>query len=382
MLKEIPQDWIASKYEGRSVTLKNGSIIELKGADNPDSLRGIKLQGLIIDEIASIRNWDWLWHEVLRATLADFKAPAIFISTPKGYNHFYTLFTQGQDGKDNDFKSWRFTSYDNKHVPKEEIDKVKEELDENYFAQEYLADFRSYTGRVYQDFQRTLHVKELADFEPVYYMRGVDRGYTNPTAVPIIAVGKDGTWYQTHELYKTKLTTSLLDNELKALDLIAGVKEYEYETMDSEASGDIAELNSMGYSFIPVIKTSKETNVNYVRFKISRMADRLRVRADTDKPRYYVHPRCTSTIFEFENYAYPEEKDMTKNATEQPMKLNDHMMDALADLNVMYEHYYKEKERQPWDGKIPGTYIRPSPVKDDETEQGDWAEVSFSEEVL
>ena len=90
--KEIPQSWIkATNQTELSFTLKNGSIIELKGAENPDALRGVKLRGLVVDEIASIRNWGWLWGEVLRPTLTDYEAPAIFISTPKGYNHFYDM---------------------------------------------------------------------------------------------------------------------------------------------------------------------------------------------------------------------------------------------------------------------------------------------------
>jgi hypothetical protein len=79
--KIVPLSLIEKKNEvERSLTLKNGSIIELKGAENPDALRGVKLKGLVIDEIASIRNWDWLWSEVLRPTLTDYEAPAIFIS--------------------------------------------------------------------------------------------------------------------------------------------------------------------------------------------------------------------------------------------------------------------------------------------------------------
>src|SRR3990167_10632248 len=93
----LPQALIESKNETElSITLKNGSRISLKGADNPDALRGVKLRGLVIDEIASIRNWNWVWQEVLRPTLTDYEAPAIFISTPKGFNHFFELYQQGQ----------------------------------------------------------------------------------------------------------------------------------------------------------------------------------------------------------------------------------------------------------------------------------------------
>jgi phage terminase large subunit-like protein len=80
----IPQKLVSKKNEAElSVELINGSKIQLKSAENPDSLRGVKLRGLVVDEVASIRNWGWLWQEVLRATLTDYEAPAIFISTPK-----------------------------------------------------------------------------------------------------------------------------------------------------------------------------------------------------------------------------------------------------------------------------------------------------------
>src|SRR4030042_614646 len=129
--KEVPREWVAKTNETElSITLKNGSVIELKGAENPDALRGIKLRGLVIDEIASIRNWEWLWQEVLRPTLTDYEAPAIFISTPKGYNHFYELFQAGQQST-GDYRSWRFTSYDNPYIPKQEIDNAKKELTED-----------------------------------------------------------------------------------------------------------------------------------------------------------------------------------------------------------------------------------------------------------
>jgi hypothetical protein len=158
--REVPRSWVAKKNEVElSLTLKNGSVIELKGAENPDALRGVKLRGLVIDEIASIRNWDWLWEEVLRPTLTDYQAPALFISTPKGFNSFYDLYNQGQGAKA-DYKSWKFTSYDNPHILKEELDAAKKELTEDTFAQEYMADFRKYTGLVYKEFDRNVHVIE------------------------------------------------------------------------------------------------------------------------------------------------------------------------------------------------------------------------------
>jgi len=203
----IPYQWIAKKNEVElSITLKNGSIIELKGAENPDALRGVKLRGLVIDEIASIRNWDWLWSEVLRATLTDYEAPSIFISTPKGYNHFFSLYELGQAGSDS-YKSWRFTSFDNPYIPKGEIDNAKTELTEDTFAQEYLADFRKFTGLVFKDFQREIHTLEPFTIDESWQrFRCIDFGSTNPTACLWIAVDPDENWFIFDEYYETRQT--------------------------------------------------------------------------------------------------------------------------------------------------------------------------------
>lgn len=158
----VPQKLVAKKNEVElSLTLTNGSVIELKGAENPDALRGVKVRGLVVDEIASIRNWDWLWSEVLRPTLTDYEAPTLFISTPKGFNHFWELYEKGQrNGDSHGYKSWRFTSYDNPYIKKEEIDHAKRELTEETFKQEYMASFEKHTGMVYKEFDRLIHVLE------------------------------------------------------------------------------------------------------------------------------------------------------------------------------------------------------------------------------
>lgn len=187
--KEIPRDWIEKKNEVElSVLLKNGSIIELKGAENPDALRGVKLRGLCIDEIASIRNWDWLWHEVLRPTLTDYQAPALFISTPKGFNHFFDLYEQGQR-KEGDYKSWKFTSYDNATISKEELDGQRKDLTEDTFSQEYLADFRQHTGLAHKTWSREHNLIEPFIVPNTWSrFRGFDYGLVDFTASVRIAV--------------------------------------------------------------------------------------------------------------------------------------------------------------------------------------------------
>lgn len=197
--KEIPKTWVLKKNETElSITLRNGSVISLKGAENPDTLKGRFLNGLCVDEIASIREWEWLWDESLRAMLTDYEAPAVFISTPKGYNHFYELYMRGQQD-DPLYKSWKYTSYDNKHVKPEEINSAKKEISEEKFAQEYLAEFTLHTGLAHKIFKRSIHVIEPFEVPQEWVRgRGLDYGTTHFTASVRIAVmpdGKDDMWF-------------------------------------------------------------------------------------------------------------------------------------------------------------------------------------------
>ena len=367
LMQIVPKKWIDKTNDSeKTITLKNGSIISLKSGEKADNLRGSGLKGIVIDEIASLRDWNYLWKEALRPALSDYKGKGIFISTPKGYNHFYDLYMQGKsdDERYKEYKSWHFTSYDNPYIPKDEIETAQRELPENSFLQEYMADFTKHSGLVYKDFSRDFHVREIPDFKPRYYIRGLDRGFNSPTAVPIIAVNSDGDWYQIDEIYETGLINPVLAERLQDMSKKHDIKAYELSVMDSAQKSDIVELAQMNQDFIGAIKESGEPNINYVLWKINKLTQRLIIK--DQKARYYVHPRCKQTIQEFEVYEW--KTNLVGNEEDNPLKENDHMMDALGDLNAMYLHQFDEK-RKPWADKVPGTYIEPA-IKDED--ENDW----------
>lgn len=194
--KEIPREWIQNSNEVElSITLKNGSIIELKGAENPDSLRGAIINGLCVDEIASIHNWEWLWEEVLSATMVRHDAPAIFISTPKGFNAFYELFNKGQ-GNELNWKSWHFTSYNNPYLSKGVIDEKKKELTEDTFMQEYMADFRKHTGIAHKEWDREINFIEEFEIPSNWQRaRGFDYGSVDFTASVRVVIDDEDNWF-------------------------------------------------------------------------------------------------------------------------------------------------------------------------------------------
>ncbi|MBM3211191.1 hypothetical protein FJZ33_03160 [Candidatus Poribacteria bacterium] len=346
--KEIPYEWIYKKNEVElSITLKNGSIIELKGAENPDALRGIKLRGLIIDEIASIRNWDWLWQEVLRPTLTDYIAPAIFISTPKGFNHFFDLYEMGQLAN-RDYCSWKFTSYQNPYIKKEEIDNAKKELTDDTFAQEYLADFRKYTGLVYKEFQRETHVIDPFDIPDNWSVyRGIDFGSTNPTACIFIAVDGDENWFIVDEHYRSGET---IDYHAGVINSKPLSKRVVATYGDPSGAQWISEFSERGIYITPADKEIGTNFNSWVRFGIEKVAEKLKqtpgktvsIGYKTNEkgcPGLFIFSSCQNTIREFETYRW-KEKSVTQaqdlNEPDVPEKANDHAMDALRYFAVSY----------------------------------------------
>ena len=139
-----------------SITLVNGAVISLKGAEDPDRLRGRALRFVVLDEFADMR--PETWEEVLRPALADFQAPALFIGTPKAYNALYSLFLRGQTGGDPDWQSWQFRTVDNPTMSKAEIESARLSMDARTYRQEYEASFEAVGGRAYVAFSRVRHV--------------------------------------------------------------------------------------------------------------------------------------------------------------------------------------------------------------------------------
>lgn len=115
----------------------NGARIRLFGADNPDGLRGLRLDGAVVDEPAQIR--PDAWSEVLQPTLADREGWALFIGTPHGINLFSELFFKAATLPD--WCALRFTVDETGALPAKEVKRLRAEMSENVFAREFLCDF-------------------------------------------------------------------------------------------------------------------------------------------------------------------------------------------------------------------------------------------------
>jgi PBSX family phage terminase large subunit len=313
------------------VRLVNGSSISLRGWENIETLRGQKYDFIVVDEVAMMRNFWENWSEIIRPTLTDTKGEGLFISTPKGFNHFYDLYNvatngfPGGNGKpDPDFASFTHTTYDNPHIPKEEVDKAKEELTEDRFAQEYLADFRKTEGLVYKEFDRRVHV--ITDVEEWLAANGqqqsrryggVDFGFVHPAAVLSVIETNDSTFIVTDEWYHTERTDEQIAEYTAS-------EKYQVVYPDPANAGGVQELRRQGCNVRDVIKgkDSVKNGINTVRelFKAGRLL---------------VHASCKNLIFELETYSYGEANSKTGKIDENPIKENDDAVDALRYVIMM-----------------------------------------------
>lgn len=298
------------------------SLIQLRGWEAVETLRGQQFDLMILDEAASMRNFYLNWQEVLLPTLTFRKGNVLFISTPKGFNHFYDLFNT----QDKDFKSFHFTSYDNPFLNKEEINKAKEKSTEDRFAQEYLADFRKTEGLVYKEFNRERHVTTETPKEITKCIAGCDFGHTNPACILEIAINGDNHYWIRSEFYKTKQTNEQIVRAL--LDIRPN------EVYPDPAEPDrIEELRKAGLSIREVSKDIPN-GVN-------------RVRELFKQNRIHIHPECKNLIWELETYRYPDKRP-DHNEEEKPIKENDHAVDALRYALYSIEPIYGHTNTDPY----------------------------------
>ena len=204
LLHELGRPVIKSSHiNNLEILLVNGRKILVRGADNPDSLRGVSLTYVVLDECAFIK--EDVWQKIIRASLSDKKGRALFISTPSGRNWFYDVFKLGTEGSDEEWKAWHFTTKDNETIDPKEIDAAERTLSSFAFKQEYLSSFDNAGQDVFKEqwlkyapeptYGSYVIAIDLAGFEDVGKNAGAAKKRLDESAISIVKVCDDGSWW-------------------------------------------------------------------------------------------------------------------------------------------------------------------------------------------
>lgn len=212
------------------VTLVNGIKIHLRSAENPDTLRGLKLHFAVIDEAAFIKD-DNLWSRIIRPALSDLKGGAWFISSPSGRNWFYDLYKVGLENEDKDWKSWHKTTFDNPTIDPTEIESAKKSLSSFSFKQEFMASFDNAGQDVFKEtwlkkapepqYGSYVIAIDLAGFEEVGKNPNATKSRLDETAISIVKVLDNGDWWV------KKIEHGRWDIRATASKILLAVREYQ-----------------------------------------------------------------------------------------------------------------------------------------------------------
>lgn len=318
------------------IELPWGSRIEVKSAAKPTSLVGKGLHFLVVSEAA--KQSRQTWEKYLRPTLADYKGWATFPSTPEGFNWFFDLYEEGQkpaeeqlktecfgrDGLVPMFESWNFPSWKNPIVypggfEDPEVQSQLRTPDDPWFWQEIGASFRSVVGRIYQEWDDEKHIIDEYEYKPEWdnYL-WMDFGFTNPFVALDVQVSPSDDIYIWREHYISKVPIHKHARDLRmrmhpeGYDIRCGFG----DAADPEAVEVLSEL------LCPV--TAEPESKDWARGVAE--VKRFLIGED-DAPHLYVHRSCVNTIWEFQNYRMPENKDQ-ENSQEKARKWADHCLVA------------------------------------------------------
>lgn len=302
-----------------SISLLNGSTIALRGADNPDSLRGVGIDYLVLDEVQDMNQQ--VWEAVLSPALADRQGSAMFSGTPKGYNWFYDLWQQGHE--EQDWACFRNTTLEAGIVPSSEIDKQRRTMDARLFRQEFEASFETLAGRVYQPFAREVHVTdEVQDFGGEILV-GMDFNVNPMCACLGMRVADQLHIFDEIVLpdANTELMARRLDGDYgqRAITIYPDPAGRQRRTSAALGETDLTILERYGFT------------VNAPR-RAPMVVDRINevnamLENSEGEHRLFIHPRCKQLVKSLEGLTY-------KEGTNQPDKAAglDHMTDALGYL--------------------------------------------------
>ena len=242
LIKVVPFE---SNKSELSIKFPNDGSVEFFTGERLDNLRGRKFHLVVIDEASFIPNLEDGWLNSIRPTLTDYKGRALFISTPKGKNFFYSLYLKNGEP---DWEAFKFTTYDNPYIDKGEIDDARLQLPEVVFEQEYMANPAENAANPFGSSYIRQCTFEVSHEPPIAF--GIDLAKSVDWTV-IIGLDRNGSVCHFERFQKDWRQTKQVINNLPRVPILmdsTGVGDPIFEDLQRDG------LNVQGYKFTSTSK--------------------------------------------------------------------------------------------------------------------------------
>lgn len=341
----IDQGLAKDKRIRRSYNKRSGTMfiefpwntrLEVRSADHPENLVGESLDGVIMAEAAKHRRDTW--ERFVRPALADKRGWATFCTTPEGHNWLYDLYLTGKDPDMPEYASWRMPSWENTAVfpggrEDREIQILEATTSAEWFAQEIGAEFTSFVGKIYPEFDERVHVQQH-EYNPAWpnYIF-FDWGFVNPFAALDVQIDPQDNVYIWRERYEPWIRLedhlAYMQNEREdppgyRVDCTYG------DSADPEA------VMTVNVLFAPCFALDEAKQNWRQGVEVVKRFLKLRDTGKIDKynspelrPKLFVDPRCRNTVREFMSYKMAKPPRTGRDPQEKPEKTEDHAMDAV-----------------------------------------------------
>jgi hypothetical protein len=314
------------------------SRVEVRSADHPERLVGESLDGCIMSEAAKHKRETW--ERFIRPSLADRRGWASFPTTPEGHNWFYDIWMFGQDRNIQEYESWRFPSWENPIVypggrDDPEILLIEKTTADEWFMQEIGADFSSFVGKIYSEFDESIHVKNVS-FNPDWpnYI-AFDWGFVNPLAAIEFQVDPQDNIHVWREHYRAYVAVAEHCRLLRAREQPDGyhINCAFGDAADPEAAMTVSNMLAPCLA-MPEAKENWREGIDLVKkfLKSYQIGEIDEYGTPLMAPKMFIDFSCRNTIREFGEYRAVDNPKSTlreSGATTAANKQDDHAIDAL-----------------------------------------------------
>lgn len=312
LIKSFDLEVDKDNAKDRVIELSNGSTIRMGSLSTVDSCVGRSYDLIIFDEAALGGDAEEAFNVSLRPTLDKPNSKAIFISTPRGKNNWFSKFFQR--GFSPDFPQWASITADyreNHRMKESDVDEARKSMSKAEFEQEYMASFTTFEGQIYGEFKPE-YILDFEHSDGCEYLGGLDPGFKDPTAFCVVVYDpKLDRFHVIDEYQQAQASTALHAEAFQALIDKHGIDPIFIDAAAAQFAGDLA------YQYnIATIKGKKQVleGIAYVQTLV-------------EQGRLYVSPHCTHTLAMLDQYKW---KTDAVSGIEKPDHDDySHMADAL-----------------------------------------------------